>query len=124
MNDADVAEGKKYSDAVLHDVWFLVDIHNPKGGGQAEGYAHEATPYDIRYGAFLPKGVEGLLTAGRCISGTHRAHASYRVMTPCMAMGEAVGVAAALAVKDGVTPRQVKPADIRAVLAKRGVVLA
>ena len=107
----------------MHDAWFLIDIHNPKGGGQAEGHSHPAKPYDIRYGAFLPKGVEGLLTAGRCISGTHRAHASYRVMTPCMAMGEAVGVAAALAVQRGTTPRAVSAADVREALKQRGVKL-
>ena len=121
--DGDLLEGRKYEDAVVHDAWFLIDIHNPKGGGQAEGHSHPAQPYDIRYGAFLPKGVEGLLTAGRCISGTHRAHASYRVMTPCMAMGEAVGVAAALAAKGGVTPRQIAAADVREVLKRRGVML-
>ena len=93
------------------------------GGGQAEGHSHPAKPYDIRYGAFLPKGVEGLLTAGRCISGTHRAHASYRVMTPCMAMGEAVGVAAALAAKSGRTPREVAAGEVRSELVKRGVFL-
>ena len=119
--DSDLAEGKVYPDAIVHKAWFLIDIHNPKGVGQAEGYSHPAQPYDIRYGAFLPKGVEGLLTAGRCISGTHRAHASYRVMTPCMAMGEAVGVAAALAAKSGKTPRSVAAEEIRAVLKKRGV---
>ena len=121
--DADVVEGRKHADAVVHDAWFLIDIHNPKGGGQAEGHSHPCQPYDIRYGAFLPKGVEGLLTAGRCISGTHRAHASYRVMTPCMAMGEAVGVAAALAVRSNRTPRQVSVAQIRRVLMARGVEL-
>ena len=119
--DGDLLEGRKYEDAVVHDAWFLIDIHNPKGGGQAEGHSHPAKPYDIRYGAFLPKGVEGLLTAGRCISGTHRAHASYRVMTPCMAMGEVVGVAAALAAKGGVTPRQIAASDVRAELVRRGV---
>ena len=86
-----------------------------------EGHSHPAKPYDIRYGAFLPKGVEGLLTAGRCISGTHRAHASYRVMTPCMAMGEAVGVAAALAAKQCATPREIAAADVRSELIRRGV---
>ena len=121
--DDDLLEGRKYADAIVHDAWFLIDIHNPKGGGQAEGHSHPAKPYDIRYGAFLPKGVEGLLTAGRCISGTHRAHASYRVMTPCMAMGEAVGVAAALAAKRGMTPRAVSAADVRGVLRQRGVKL-
>jgi len=121
--DDDLLEGKTYPDAVVHEAWFLIDIHNPKGGGQAEGHSHPCKPYDIRYGAFLPKGVEGLLTAGRCISGTHRAHASYRVMTPCMAMGEAVGVAAALAVRSGKTPRRVAAADVRHALEARGVVL-
>ena len=119
--DDDLLAGRHYPDAVVHNAWFLIDIHNPKGGGQAEGHSHPAQPYDIRYGAFLPKGIDGLLTAGRCISGTHRAHASYRVMTPCMAMGEAVGVAAALAAKRGVVPRDVPAADIRAELSRRGV---
>ena len=123
VTDADVEEGRHYDDAVVHDAWFLIDIHNPTGGGQAEGHSHPARPYDIRYGALLPKGIDGLLVAGRCISGTHRAHASYRVMTPCMAMGEAAGVAAALAAARGVAPREVAPADIRATLAKRGVAL-
>jgi hypothetical protein len=98
VGDADVEQGLHYDDAVVHNAWFLIDIHNPAGGGQAEGFAQPAQPYDIRYGCLLPRGLENMLTAGRCISGTHRAHASYRVMTVCMAMGEAAGVAAALAV--------------------------
>jgi len=121
--DDDLLEGRKYTDAIVHDAWFLIDIHNPKGGGQAEGHSHPAKPYDIRYGAFLPKGLEGILTAGRCISGTHRAHASYRVMTPCMAMGEAVGVAAAFAAKTGRTPREVAADEVRRVLVGRGISL-
>jgi len=121
--DDDLLVGRHYPDAVVHDAWFLIDIHNPKGGGQAEGHSHPAKPYDIRYGAFLPKGIEGLLTAGRCISGTHRAHASYRVMTPCMAMGEAAGVAAALAAKSGIVPRAVKAEAVRQALVARGVKL-
>ena len=123
VTDADVEEGLHYADAIVHDAWFLIDIHNPTGGGQAEGHSQPAKPYDIRYGAFLPKGIDGLLVAGRCISGTHRAHASYRVMTPCMAMGEAVGVAAALAAECGMEPRAVPVGDIRAVLLRRGVAL-
>ena len=93
--DDDLLAGRHYPDAVVHNAWFLIDIHNPKGGGQAEGHSHPAQP--------------------------HRAHASYRVMTPCMAMGEAVGVAAALAAKRGVAPRDVSAADIRAELSRRGV---
>ena len=62
--DDDLLAGRHYPDAVVHNAWFLIDIHNPKGGGQAEGHSHPAQPYDIRYGAFLPKGIDSLLTAG------------------------------------------------------------
>lgn len=54
------------------------------------------------YGALVPKDVDNLLTAGRCISGTRRAHASYRVMAICMATGEAAGIAAALSIKENI----------------------
>ena len=92
----ELAAGKRFDDVVVHRAEFIVDIHNPAGAGQAEEKIQYVVPYDLPYGCFVPKGVDGLMTAGRCISGTHRAHASYRVMSICMAMGQAVGVAAAL----------------------------
>lgn len=121
--DADVEQGFSKRDAVVHDAWFLIDIHNPKGGGQAEGHARDAKPYDIPYGCLLVRGLEGILTSGRCISGTHRAHASYRVMTVCMATGEAAGTAAALAVRAGVTPRELGAEAVISALLTKGVCL-
>lgn len=121
--DADVEEGRMRADAVVHNAWFLIDIHNPAGGGQAEGHSRMAKPYDIPYGAFLPADADGLIVAGRCISGTHRAHASYRVMAICMAMGEAAGIAAAEAAVRGVDPKDIPAADIRDELSARGVEL-
>ena len=59
--------------------------------------------------------------AGRCISGTHRAHASYRVMSVCMAMGEAVGLAAALCAKSSVKPRNLDVKALQDALINRGV---
>lgn len=88
----------------------------------AEGHSKMAKPYDIPYGALVPKGVENLLTAGRCISGTHRAHASYRVMAICMATGKAAGLAAALSIKENVMPRKLAPKTVQAGLLKKGVV--
>ena len=123
LADADVEHGARFADAVVHEAWFLIDIHNPAGGGQAEGRSRIPKSYDIPYRCLLPRKVEGLLTAGRCISGTHRAHASYRVMGIALALGQAAGVAAALSVQKGVTPRQVDPAHIRQVLASHGVAL-
>ncbi|MCQ2428175.1 MAG: FAD-dependent oxidoreductase [Clostridia bacterium] len=119
--DSDVETGRERSDAVVHRAWFLIDIHNPKGGGQAEGHSKQAVPYDIPYGAMVPAGTKGLLVAGRCISGTHRAHASYRVMKVCMALGEAAGIAAAISSGTDRTPSLISPDEIRKVLISRGV---
>lgn len=121
--DADLEQGRMREDAVVHRAWFLIDIHNPAGGGQAEGHSQPAQPYDIPYGALIPREVHGLLVAGRCISGTHRAHASYRVMAICMAMGEAAGLAAALSAARGIDPRELPVTDVRAALVERGVEL-
>ena len=93
------------------------------GAGQAEGKIQYCSPYDLPYRALLPKGIEGLLVAGRCISGTHRAHASYRVMSICMAMGEAAGIAAALSAKAGCTPRQLDVAQLQEVMTDVGIQL-
>ncbi|WP_298032794.1 FAD-dependent oxidoreductase [uncultured Dysosmobacter sp.] len=123
MSDADVENGNHFEDVVVHNAWFLIDIHNPTGGGQAEKHSKMAKAYDIPYGCFVPNGVENLLVTGRCISGTHRAHASYRVMAICMAMGEAVGIAAALCSKSGTTPRLLPVKEIQKVLQDRGIQL-
>jgi len=106
INDEDVEKGGRHPDVVVHKAWFLIDIHNPAGGGQAEKHSQPATPYDIPYRSLLPKNVEGLLLSGRNISGTHRAHASYRVMGVAMPTGQAAGTAAALSAKQGCTPRE------------------
>ena len=67
-----------------------------------------AQPYDIRYGALLPLGVENLLTAGRCISGSREAMASYRVTGNCAQMGENAGYYIAKAIRDRVDIRDVR----------------
>lgn len=63
-------------------------------------------PYDISYRALVAKDVDGLILAGRCISGDFFAHASYRVTGNAVAMGEAAGSAAARCVKEGCLPHQ------------------
>lgn len=119
----ELAAGKRFEDVVVHRAEFIVDIHNPAGAGQAEAKIQYVVPYDLPYGCFVPKGVDGLMTAGRCISGTHRAHASYRVMSICMAMGQAVGVAAALCAGRGCEPRGLDVKTLQAQLTALGVEL-
>ena len=123
LTSADVISGKKFDDVVVHDAEFIIDIHNPDGAGQAESNIQYSKPYDIPYRCFIPLKIDGLLVAGRCISGTHRAHASYRVMSICLAMGQAAGVAAALSAKEKVMPRLLDYKKIQASLKKQGVEL-
>lgn len=117
----ELAAGKRFWDVVVHKAEFIVDIHNPAGAGQAEDKIQYVVPYDLPYRCFVPLKVENLLTAGRCISGTHRAHASYRVMSICMAMGEAAGTAAALCIKEGCIPRSLEVKKLQDVLTEKGV---
>lgn len=70
--------------------------------------------YYYPYRSLLPRGVEQLLVAGRHYSATPEAQKISREIPPCMAMGQAVGVAAALAVQDGATVREVSALDIQA----------
>jgi hypothetical protein len=68
----------------------------------------------------LPRGRDNLLVAGRCISGTHEAHSSYRIMAVCMAVGQAAGVCAALAARHRCSPRALAVRDIQQELVRQG----
>lgn len=104
LTGRDVNAMQKFPDAIARFNYFL-DIHLP-GEESKEGYAWRPDYYEIPYRAMLPKGVDHLITAGRCISTDHQALASMRLMSCCMAIGEAAGTAAALSVEHHVTPRR------------------
>ncbi len=121
IDASELASGCRFEDVIVHNANFIVDIHNPDGAGQADNHIQYCQPYDLPYRCFLPKGLEGILVAGRCISGTHRAHASYRVMSICMAMGEAVGIASAMSAKHKCTPRELNVRELQGTMMKLGI---
>ena len=121
LTELDLLEGKKFDDVIVHKARFFVDIHNPAGAGQAEAKIKSSEPYDIPYRSLVPLKIDGLITAGRCISGTHKAHASYRVMTICMAMGQAAGTAAAICAAEGTLPRNLDVKKLQDSLKAQGV---
>ena len=86
-------------------------------------YVPQSGVYGIPYRCLLPTKVEGMLMAGRCFSASHDAHASARSMATCMAMGQAAGTAAALAVTSDATPRSVAADALRKCLADDGALL-
>ncbi len=99
-----------------------IDIHSTTASA-AHRMDYLPGAYGIPYRCLLPRGVENLLVAGRCLSATHEALASARVMAQCMAMGEAAGTAAALAVRGGLSPRGVDPAALHEALLVQGAIL-
>jgi FAD dependent oxidoreductase len=115
----DVLSARSFEDVVARGS-YPIDIHNPKGSGTVLKRVPEGEAYDIPLRCLLPQGVDDLLVAGRCISGTHEAHSSYRVMPIVMATGQAAGVCAALAAKGGLTPRTVPIGDVQAELIRQG----
>ena len=78
---------------------YEIDIHNPEGSGTSHYFFPNGEYYSIPYRCLTPKKTHNLLVAGRCISSTHEAQASYRIMPVCASLGEAAGIAAALAKK-------------------------
>jgi hypothetical protein len=116
----DVRQGRRHDDVIVLGAWRL-DRHPPK----ASGYHPIAwtPPYDIPYRTLLPRTLENLLVAGRCHSATSEALASSRVTATAMGMGQAAGIAAALAVAEKISPRQVNLATLQARIIEAGGIL-
>jgi len=108
-------------DAVVR-VTFPVDIHALTAEDNKKAAYHNAgvkmKPYDIPLRALIARDVDGLLMAGRCISGDFISHASYRVTGNAVAMGEAAGAAAAVAAKNKTAPHDVPWSEVRPVIEK------
>jgi len=111
----DLIKGARHEDAICRST-FAVDVHaatrdsNRKAAYSGHGY--KAVPYDIPLRALIANDVDGLLMAGRCISGDFFAHASYRVTGNAVAMGEAAGVTATISAKKKQLPQQLEFAMI------------
>ena len=87
-----------------------IDIHNPEGSGTSHYYFGKGEWYQIPYRCLLPLGTTNLLVAGRCISSTHEAQASYRIMPFCSELGQAAGAAVSVAKESG---KQLRNIDIQ-----------
>ncbi len=84
--------------------------------GNVDEFGVATARYGIPYRALVPRGVDGLLAVGKCMSGTHIAQSSFRVMPIAGSTGQAAGVAAALCARHRVEPRDLDPEDVRAAL--------
>lgn len=117
----DVLNVHKFEDAVAMCGAPIEEHH--AGSDTRWEYLPVGAAYDIPYRCLLPKGVEGLLLAGRCLSASHDAHASVRSMGQCMAMGQAAGLAAAQAASKAKLPREIDVRQLQADLMRLGAIL-
>lgn len=116
----DILSRRTFDDAIAVASYPL-DIHHPVGGGFSLDWSGDC--YDIPYRSLISDQTPNLIVAGRSISTTHEAMSSIRVMAPCMAMGEAAGRAAALALKTRVQPVNLDTRILREHLISKGVYL-
>ena len=117
----DYVTGRVWPDSLCY-VFYPVDVH-VKGNG--------VVPQDLPVGviptvplrALLPKGIDHMLVAGRCLSADRLAMSGIRVQAACMATGQSAGEAAALAARTGCAPRNLDPEEIKAGLRARGCIV-
>lgn len=119
LTGSDVIEARKFPDVIARCAYSL-DIHNPKGKGTRIERLPPGESYDIPLRSLIPLNCDHLLTGGRCISGTHEAHSSYRIMPAAMATGQAAGVCAAICSLKKCDVRSVEAGEVQKELCRQG----
>jgi hypothetical protein len=123
LTEDDVLTGRRFPDVIAKGGPRGPDLHSVTGlWGDGVASPFKA-PYDIPYRILLPRGVDGLLVAGRCVSTTFAALGAVRDQATCMTMGEAAGAAAAISARTGVAPRDVDVAAVQQALLAQGALL-
>lgn len=119
LTQGDILSGGKFSDTVAYGGWTM-DDHHPGGlwyRGPATIFHETPSPYGIPYRSLYSANIGNLFFAGRNISTSHMAMSSTRVMGTCALCGQAVGMAAALAVQNSCSPREVGEHHLQALQA-------
>lgn len=121
LTEEDISTGRDFPDTIAKGC-FAIDIHSPSDSGQVFTGSGKVT-YNIPYRSLLPINIDNLIVNGRCISTTHEALASTRVMATCMAIGQAAGTAAALSILHKVKPKNLDISLLRKTLKSQGAVI-
>ncbi len=114
-------EARTYPDALCH-AFNYIDLHSEENGCDEIFHSSRDLIPQIPFRALIPRGVRGFLLAGRIIASERKALAGLRAQCTCMAMGQAAGAAAALAVREGCASRDVPAEEIRALTGEHGAV--
>ena len=109
LTKEDILGAKKFKDSIGKNA-YNIDVHLPDESLAVKGdeniFLKPGTYYNIPYRCLIPKKIKNLLVAGRCISATHEAQSSVRIMPCCMVTGQAAGTAAALCIEENIIPKE------------------
>ncbi|MFC2021556.1 FAD-dependent oxidoreductase, partial [Chloroflexota bacterium] len=123
LTEHDILEARRFPD-VIGICGYGGPVAHRVTGLWGDGVTSTLTkPFDIPFRCLLPKKIDNLLVAGRCISTNHLASGATREMAPCMVTGEAAGAAAALSTRLDVKPRNLDVRLLQKSLLDQGVVL-
>jgi hypothetical protein len=112
-NADDAIQGRKFDDSIAMSACPIISYYGYRRYLEHEGY-------EIPYRCLLPRKVEGLIVAGRCISSDQQSYESWRAMAPTMCIGQAAGTSAALCVKTKKSPKEIDVEMLRSQLIKQG----
>ena len=121
MNAEDYCAGRVFEDSVCYSYWF-VDIHREGQAAYIQYITHDKTP-TIRLSSMISKDISNLMMAGRCVSSDRETNSSLRVKASCMAMGQAAGTTAAIAIRDDLEVSRVKPEAVLRILDEQGAII-
>lgn len=121
LREDDVLGCRRFEDGIGRAAW-PIEKH-VAGGETLWRFLEPGTWYTIPYRALVPRGIDNLLVAGRCLAADPMAFAAVRVIGPCMLEGQAVAVAAKQICERDVAARDADVDAIRAALSARGVPL-
>lgn len=119
----DILSCRLFPDRIAHTA-YPIDIHNPKGEGTESTFMRsEGAYYSIPYSVMVCPEIDNLIVTGRCISATFEAQAAIRTTPTAGAMGQAAGIAAAMAAKEGCAARDIDVERLQKCLREQGAYL-
>jgi len=123
LSKDEVTLGARFPDSIAKGAYPMsVQVESAKSE-RLHLYVKDGGDYDIPYRCIVPKEIDGVLVAGRCMSADREASGSSRNGAQCMAVGHAAGVAAALSAQNRTTPRLLDPNELRAKLIEQGAIV-
>lgn len=121
LKSEDYCAGQVFEDSVCYSFWF-VDIHREGQPAYIRYITHGNTP-TVRLSNLISKDLTNLMMAGRCVSSDRETNSALRVKASCMAMGQAAGTAAAMAVREDMDPKDVKVERLLKILDENGAII-